>query len=262
MSNHHNALRLLGVKPSIIAHAEVNQRIRILAELLVRREKRAYVLCIAGGLESIVAGALARRAVDRVRKEGGEAQLVALVSTGHHLGDSLVDECLELISPDHIVRVDTDTATTNLALQLAEQIDLRGRHAEERASTDLRSRQVGMALHSVAEIFDGLVLGTTNASQVLARSFVSTSGNIHAADVSAFGCLTMTQIHEIGHELGLPIKRPADFDYSSLKTALGNTPLKVIEEFLIGNALPPDAIEHIALAYNTSRNLRTHAYDV
>ena len=64
----------LRVQPEIDPAAEVDRRVRFLADYLRASGARGYVLGISGGVDSTLAGRLAQLAVERIRAESNGAE--------------------------------------------------------------------------------------------------------------------------------------------------------------------------------------------
>src|SRR5690606_28753346 len=88
----------LGVADTFDAQAEIEQRVAFLVAQMRASGMRGLVLGISGGVDSLTAGCLSQRAVERLRAEGGEARFTAMrLPYGTQLDESDAQASLAVI---------------------------------------------------------------------------------------------------------------------------------------------------------------------
>ena len=97
----------LHVAPVFDAAAEIERRTGFLAGYLRSSGLGALVLGISGGVDSLVAGCLAQRAVERLRAEGRDATFIAMRLPYGVQKDEAEAQCaLAVMKPDRILAID------------------------------------------------------------------------------------------------------------------------------------------------------------
>ncbi|RYF62886.1 MAG: hypothetical protein EOO22_26925 [Comamonadaceae bacterium] len=115
MSDEQNRIiAALQVAPSFDAEAEIERRTAFLAGYLRNSGLKTYVLGISGGVDSLAAGCLAQRAVERLRSEGYACTFVAMrLPYGVQKDEAEAQRSLTVIQPDRTITVDIKPATAN-----------------------------------------------------------------------------------------------------------------------------------------------------
>src|SRR5690606_26691934 len=102
----------LCVSPTFDAQLEVERRSDFLANYLQSTGMRTLVLGISGGVDSLVGGCLAQRAVERCRARGYEASFIAMrLPYGEQRDESDAQLSLSVIQPDETLVVDIKRAS-------------------------------------------------------------------------------------------------------------------------------------------------------
>src|SRR5690606_13552562 len=93
------------------AEHEIERRVAFLADYLASTGAAALVLGISGGVDSLVAGCLAQRAVERVRDQGKGATFIAMrLPYGEQHDEHDAQASLDVIRPDQMITVDIKPA--------------------------------------------------------------------------------------------------------------------------------------------------------
>jgi NAD+ synthase len=106
-------IRALGVRQAFEPLSEIRDRADFLADYLRSTGLTIYVLGISGGVDSLLVGMLAQRAVDQLRQGGYDAQFVAVrLPYGIQADEEDASIALTAISPDRILTIDVKPAST------------------------------------------------------------------------------------------------------------------------------------------------------
>jgi NAD+ synthase len=254
----------LGVADTFDAPAEIERRVGFLADLLRGSGLRALVLGISGGVDSLTAGCLAQRAVQRVRAQGGEATFVAMrLPYGVQLDEADAQAGLRAIGPDLTLTVDVrPAADAMLAALLAGGQAFRDAAQQDFLHGNIKARQRMIAQYAVAGARAGLVVGTDHAAEALMGFFTKFGDG--AADVTPLAGLNKRRVRALAAAMGAPeelvFKVPtADLELlRPLKPdedAFGVT-YEQIDDFLEGRDIDPEAFEIIVGTWRRSAHKR------
>ncbi|WP_323012420.1 ammonia-dependent NAD(+) synthetase [Castellaniella sp.] len=254
----------LGVSDDFDAAAEIERRVQFLTDLLRQTDARALVLGISGGVDSLTAGCLAQRAVQRLRQQGGDARFVAMrLPYGVQLDESDAQGGLQVINPDEILVVDVQPASDAMlaAVQAAGQ-GFRDAAQQDFLHGNIKARQRMIAQYAVAGAQGGLVVGTDHAAEALMGFFTKFGDG--AADVTPLAGLNKRRVRALASALGandaLVYKVPTA-DLESLQPlrpdedAFGVS-YDQIDDFLEGKAIPQAAFDTIIATWRRSAHKR------
>ncbi|WP_225781548.1 ammonia-dependent NAD(+) synthetase [Xenophilus sp. Marseille-Q4582] len=229
------------------APAELERRVAFLARYLGASGRGSYVLGISGGVDSLVAGALAQRAVSRLRAEGRPACFIAVrLPYGAQRDEAEAARCIDFIAPDEVKTVNIRSAVDALHAQLQDAgVDLGDAGSADFHVGNIKARLRMVAQYAIAGAAQGLVIGTDHAAEALMGFF--TKHGDGAADILPLAGLSKRRVRALGLEMGAPgdlvMKTPtADLEsLSPLKPdeAAFGVSYEVIDDFLEG--LPVDA---------------------
>nr|MBF0684976.1 NAD(+) synthase [Pseudomonas sp.] len=135
--------RALGVAEEFDAAHELERRVGFLTDYLIRSGLATYVLGISGGVDSLVAGGLAQRAVERARQQGHQAQFIAMrLPYGIQRDEDAAQASLQLIQPDLAVTVNIKAAADGMLEAVkAGDIAFRDPHHEDFQMGNIKARQ-------------------------------------------------------------------------------------------------------------------------
>ncbi|MYN12902.1 ammonia-dependent NAD(+) synthetase [Pusillimonas sp. TS35] len=246
------------------AEREVTRRVAFLADYLRRTGMRSYVLGISGGVDSLVGGCLAQRAVERIRAEGGQATFVAMrLPYGEQRDEVDAQASLEVIKADEVLTVNVKPAADDmLASLLAGGLAFRDENQQDFLMGNIKARQRMIAQYAVAGARSGLVIGTDHAAEALMGFFTKFGDG--AADVTPLQGLNKRRVRALAMAMGaneaLAMKIPTA-DLETLRPlrpdehAFGVT-YQIIDDFLEGKDVTPNDYEVILRTYHASAHKR------
>lgn len=249
------------------AAEELERRIDFLASYLKRSGRRAYVLGISGGVDSLVAGALAQRAVARLRASGNQAHFIAMrLPYGEQRDAADAARCLEFIAPDKTYTVNIGASSDAVRQQLRDAgMDLGDAASEDLQLGNVKARMRMIIQYAMAGAGDGLVIGTDHAAEALMGFF--TKHGDGAADVLPLAGLSKRRVRAVGFALGAPsslVMKVPTADLESLaplrpdEDAFGVS-YETIDDFLEGKRVDASAERIIIETYIRSAHKRIGA---
>ncbi|NVZ69659.1 ammonia-dependent NAD(+) synthetase [Pseudomonas costantinii] len=192
-----NRLLVKGGEPQ-----EIQRRIDFIKSTLRNSGCKALVLGISGGVDSLTAGRLCQLAVEQLRAEDYAARFIAMRLPYKAQADERdAQASLDFITPDHIdtlniaASVDGLMASLSIDQASAEQIDF------IKGNVKARSRMI--AQYAVANLHNGLVVGTDHGAEALMGFFTKFGDG--ACDLAPLSGLTKTQVRLLATALGAPV---------------------------------------------------------
>lgn len=256
--------RTLGVTEHFDAAQEIERRVSFLADYLMRSGLGAYVLGISGGVDSLTAGCLAQRAVERVRQQGGQAQFIAMrLPYGIQKDEDEAQASLQVIKPDLAVTVNIKAAADGMLQAVkAGDVAFRDPHHEDFQMGNIKARQRMIAQYAVAGAHNGLVIGTDHAAEALMGFFTKFGDG--AADVTPLSGLNKRRVRALAALMDAPdslVHKVPTADLESLQPqkpdedAFGVT-YGEIDDFLEGKPVSDRAFDIIMRTYQGSAHKR------
>lgn len=253
----------LAVTATFDASEEIERRIGFLADYLESSGLKGYVLGISGGVDSLVSGHLAQKAVERLRSRGHNALFHAVrLPYGTQHDEEAAQRCLASIAPDEVTTVDIKPACDALLESLRGSAVFRDARHEDFVLGNIKARQRMIAQYAIAGAIGGLVVGTDHAAEALMGFFTKFGDG--AADVTPLTGLNKRRVRALARSLGAPeelvIKVPTA-DLESLapmrpdEDAYGVT-YEQIDDFLEGKPVTPEAMSVIVRAYRSTAHKR------
>lgn len=260
-------IQALGVLPHFDADTELERRVRFLSEYLHRSQRRAYVLGISGGVDSLVAGMLAQRATSRLRDGGYECRFIAMrLPYGQQRDEAEAARCMDTIAPDERLTVDIRASVDAMhaALNTA-GVDLGDEAKADFLVGNIKARARMVAQYAVAGAADGLVIGTDHAAEALMGFF--TKHGDGAADVLPLAGLSKRRVRALGFAMGAPhdlVMKVPTADLETLRPlrpdeAAFGVVYEEIDDFLEGKPVSPQAQRTILQTYAGSAHKRAPA---
>jgi NAD+ synthase len=254
----------LCVAPHFDAAAEAERRISFLEEYLKASGLKTLVLGISGGVDSLTAGLIAQRAVERVRESGSEAQFIAVrLPYGGQADEADVQKCLSVIGPDRTVTIDIKPAADAMMTEICREApDLVSGSRLHFHLGNIKARQRMIAQFALAGGSRGLVVGTDHAAEAL-MGFYTKFGD-GAADVLPLSGLNKRRVRAVATYLGAPKDLVFKVPTADLET---DAPLKPdedvfgvsyeeIDDFLEGKEITEASRIRIVAAYRASGHKR------
>lgn len=254
-------IKTLGVESVITPAIEIEQRTTFLATYLGHTGLDGFVLGISGGQDSLLAGILAQKAVERRRDQGFNAQFHAvLLPYGAQADRADALEACAFIEPDVVHDLDIKPAVDAFAdtFAAAETYPLKD---FDKGNVKARLRMV--AQYAVAGDQKLLVVGTDHAAEAITGFFTKFGDG--GADILPLSGLTKRQGKALLRELGAPEHfmtkaptadlldvRPGQAD----ETELGIS-YDVLDDYLEGKIVDAATAEAIEKRYLATEHKRT-----
>lgn len=184
--------------------AEVARRVTFIQDCLLNSGLKTLVLGISGGVDSLTAGCLAQRAVEKLRAEGRDATFIAMrLPYGVQRDEAEAQAGLAVIRPDRLLTVDIRPAADAMltALHAGGQVFRDAAH-EDFVLGNIKARQRMIAQFAVAGAHDGLVIGTDHAAEALMGFFTKFGDG--AADITPLTGLNKRRVRAVAQLLGAP----------------------------------------------------------
>ena len=190
----------LGVEPAIDPIIEIERRSRFLADYLGQTGLNGFVLGISGGQDSLLAGLLAKRAVEQRRQDGYEASFHAmLLPYGIQADrDDAVEAC-NFIQPDiiHDFNIQPGVDGVTSSFETSEQHPIR-----DFDKGNIKARMRMIAQYAIAGDQRLLVIGTDHAAEAVTGFFTKFGDG--GADILPLSGLTKRQGKALLRELSAP----------------------------------------------------------
>lgn len=256
-------IRTLGVQAHIDPATEQQRREQFIIRYLQQSGARALVLGVSGGVDSLVVGYMAQRAVEAVRAAGGQAHFLALrLPYGQQQDEQDAMAALECIRPDEVRTLDIQPATDALVVQIEQ-----GGVALPQAERDfiignIKARQRMVSQYACAAALGGLVLGSDHAAEALMGYFTKYGDG--AADLMPLAGLTKGQVRTLAEHYGAPdhlVHKVPTADLESGRPLLPDEQAfgisyENIEAFLCGQSVLPEVFDIIMQHYRSSTHKR------
>lgn len=257
-------IRALGVISEFDAESEAERRIAFLADYLRASSARSYVLGISGGIDSLTAGLLAQRAVERLRATGRHAEFIAVrLPYGKQLDESDAQQSITTIGPDRIATIDIKPAADALMAAVEREApELAGSARRHFHLGNIKARQRMVAQYALAGEARGLVIGTDHAAEALMGFFTKYGDG--AADILPLSGLNKRRVRAVATHLGAPLKLVFKVPTADLET---DAPLRPdedaygvtydeIDDFLEGKVISEPSRQRILATYFASAHKR------
>ncbi len=254
----------LHVAPVFDAARELARRVDFLASYLKQTGLKTLVLGISGGVDSLTAGCLAQRAVEKLRAEGRDATFIAMrLPYGVQKDEAEAQASLAVIRPDRTITVDIRPAADGMLAALkAGDLTFRDAAHEDFVLGNIKARERMVAQFAVAGAHDGIVIGTDHAAEALMGFFTKFGDG--AADITPLTGLNKRRVRAVAQLLGAPdalVYKVPTADLESLvpgkpdEDAFGVT-YEQIDDFLEGKPVSAKAREIIVSTHRKSAHKR------
>lgn len=254
----------LHVAPTFNIDAEIQRRTDFLANYLLTTKMQSLVLGISGGVDSLLGGQLAQRAVMQVRQQGGNARFIAMrLPYGQQADAADAVACLDVIQPDDILVSNIQPAVdASLASLLASGLVFRDAAQQDFLVGNIKARQRMILQYAVAGAKAGLVIGTDQAAEALMGFFTKFGDG--AADVTPLVGLSKRRVQALAQALGAPDTLAFKVPTADLESL---TPLRPdedafgvsyqqIDDFLEGKDVPSASFDTIVRHWQISAHKR------
>ncbi len=196
----HEIITALGVEPTIDPAEEIERRSAFLANYLAQTGLNGFVLGISGGQDSLLAGLLAKRAVEKRRQHAADAAFHAvLLPYGTQVDRDDALQACDIIQPDVIHDFDIKPGVNGLA-QGFERAENHPISDFDKGNAKARMRMI--AQYAIAGDQGLLVIGTDHAAEAVTGFFTKYGDG--GADVLPLAGLTKRQGKQLLRQLGTP----------------------------------------------------------
>lgn len=254
----------LQVAPAFNIDAEIKRRTDFLANYLITTGMQALVLGISGGVDSLLGGQLAQRAVTQVRQQGGKARFIAMrLPYGQQADEADALACLAVIQPDEVLNNNIQPAVdASLTSLLGSGLIFRDDAQQDFLVGNIKARQRMIIQYAVAGATSGLVIGTDQAAEALMGFFTKFGDG--AADITPLVGLNKRRVQALAQALGAPAVLAFKVPTADLESL---TPLRPdedafgvsyqqIDDFLEGKEVSEAAFETIVRHWRMSAHKR------
>lgn len=254
----------LQVSTDFDVDVEITRRVDFLVDYLLTTRMQTLVLGISGGVDSLLGGQLAQRAVEQLRMRGHSARFIAIrLPYGQQSDEADAIACLDVIRPDESLVVNIKSAVdASLQSALDAGLVFRDAHQQDFLVGNIKARQRMIMQYAVAGAHAGLVIGTDQAAEALMGFFTKFGDG--AADITPLTGLSKRRVRALAMALGAPenlVYKVPTADLESLtplrpdEDAFGVT-YDQIDDFLEGKAIAPAAFDTIIKHWNISAHKR------
>ncbi|MBV6273416.1 ammonia-dependent NAD(+) synthetase [Alcaligenaceae bacterium CGII-47] len=254
----------LGVAESFDVQAEIERRVAFLAEQLRANNLAALVLGISGGVDSLVAGCLAQRAVRALRAQGHEGSFIAMrLPYGVQLDEADAQHCLRVMQADELLTVDIQAAADVMLASVQQSgVIFQDAAQQDFLHGNIKARQRMIAQYAVAGARRGLVIGTDHAAEALMGFFTKFGDG--AADITPLAGLNKRRVRALALALGAPYELAYKTPTADLELLAPLKPdedsfgvsYEQIDDFLEGKEVSNEIFDIIVSVYRRSAHKR------
>ncbi len=185
------------------AAREIQRRIDFIKTTLLGSGSKALVLGISGGVDSLTAGRLCQLAVEQLRDENYAARFIAMrLPYKTQADENDAQASLNFITPDQIDTLNIAASVDGLMASLT-ATEASATHVDFiKGNVKARARMI--AQYAVANLHNGLVVGTDHGAEALMGFFTKFGDG--ACDLAPLSGLTKTQVRLLATALGAPDK--------------------------------------------------------
>lgn len=236
--------------------SEIARRIEFIKQILRESGCQSLVLGISGGVDSLTAGRLCQLAVEQLRDEDYAARFIAVRLPYKAQADEPdAQACLDFIRPDSITTSNIAACVDGLMSHIAIDGLQPGAELIDFAKGNAKARARMLAQYAIANLSDGLVVGTDHGAEAVMGFFTKFGDG--ACDLAPLSGLTKTQVRLLADAMGAPgylvHKAPTadleDLAPGKLDEAAYGCSYEEIDGYLMGEEVSPQARQIIERAY-------------
>ncbi|QCI18732.1 ammonia-dependent NAD(+) synthetase [Buchnera aphidicola] len=195
-------IKLLNVKPKINPRIEITNRIIHLKEYLLQNiHLQSLIVAISGGQDSTLTGKLCQITIEQLRKEqkNKSYKFIALrLPYGIQKDEEDCKTAIKFINPDEIITINIKNSVLSSELSL----NIAGIKISDHVKGNEKARERMKIQYSVAAMKNGIVVGTSNAAEIMTGFF--TKHGDHGIDINLISQLNKRQGRLILKELKCP----------------------------------------------------------
>ena len=250
----------MGVRPTIDPAHEVERRIDFLCDYLATTHANGFVLGVSGGVDSTLAGRLAQLAVERLQREGVDADFVAVrLPYGKQTDADDAEAAMDFIAARTPLTVDIAAAVDGLetAFETATHRDI-----EDFNKGNVKARTRMVAQYALAGERNLLVIGTDHGAESTVGFFTKFGDG--GADILPLYGLNKRQIRQLLQHVDAPEQL---WDKVPTADLLDGRPLRTdedelgisydhIDDYLEGRSVPDEVAAMIETKFVRRRHKR------
>ncbi|QCI17006.1 ammonia-dependent NAD(+) synthetase [Buchnera aphidicola (Aphis helianthi)] len=195
-------IKLLHVKPKIIPKIEIENRIIELKKYLLQNTNlKSLIVAISGGQDSTLTGKLCQITIEQLRREknNNSYQFIALrLPYGIQKDEQDCKEVIKFIKPDKVFTINIKNSVLSSELSL----NIAGIKISDYVKGNEKSRERMKVQYSVAAMTNGIVVGTSNAAEIITGFF--TKYGDHGVDINLISKLNKRQGQLLLKQLNCP----------------------------------------------------------
>lgn len=261
-------IEAMKVKPFIDVKVEIEQRVQLLKQYILKTNTKGYVLGISGGQDSTLAGKLCQIAIDELNEEeqGNPYQFIAVrLPYGEQQDEQDAQDALTFIAPSKTITVNIKEAVDASAKAF---LNATGNQLSHFMKGNTKARERMKVQYDIGAYYQCLVVGTDHSAEAI-TGFYTKHGDGACDIVPLFG-LNKRQGKQLLQYLGCPehlyLKVPtADLedDKPGLpdEAALGFT-YENIDDYLEGKLVSAEVSDKIEAKYKVTEHKRQAAVSI
>lgn len=235
---------------------EIARRVGFIKQVLRESGCTSLVLGISGGVDSLTAGRLCQLAVEQLRGEDYAARFIAVRLPYKTQADEQdAQASLDFIRPDLITTSNIAACVDGLMANIAVDGLQPSAELSDFVKGNVKARARMLAQYAIANISNGLVVGTDHAAEALMGFFTKFGDG--ACDLAPLSGLTKTQVRLLADAMGAPAhlvhKAPTadleDLAPGKLDEVAYGCSYEEIDAYLMGEEVSPQTREIIERAY-------------
>ena len=260
MNAQQEIIKTLGVKATINPENEIARRTEFLTKYLVNSGLKGFVLGISGGQDSLLAGLLAQKAVNKLKDVGDNAAFHAvLLPYGDQADRDDAELACQVIGPDYIHDWNIKPGVDSLANSYSQA---EGRNISDFHKGNIKARLRMVAQYAIAGENDLLVIGTDHAAEAVTGFFTKYGDG--GADILPLSGLTKRQGRQMLEFLGVPKKLYLKKPTADLLDGMPGNPDEVelnlsynkIDDYLEGKPVDQEIAKSIEDRYTATQHKR------
>ncbi|MCP2072512.1 UNVERIFIED_ORG: NAD+ synthase [Pseudomonas lini] len=182
---------------------EIARRVGFIKQILRESGCKSLVLGISGGVDSLTAGRLCQLAVEQLRGEDYLARFIAVRLPYKTQADEQdAQASLDFIQPDLITTSNIAACVDGLMANIAVDGLQPSAELSDFVKGNVKARARMLAQYAIANISNGLVVGTDHAAEALMGFFTKFGDG--ACDLAPLSGLTKTQVRLLADAMGAP----------------------------------------------------------
>ena len=182
---------------------EIARRVGFIKQILRESGCKSLVLGISGGVDSLTAGRLCQLAVEQLRGEDYPARFIAVRLPYKTQADEQdAQASLDFIQPDLITTSNIAACVDGLMANIAVDGLQPSAELSDFVKGNVKARARMLAQYAIANISNGLVVGTDHAAEALMGFFTKFGDG--ACDLAPLSGLTKTQVRLLADAMGAP----------------------------------------------------------